>query len=57
MTERYDHRDAEARAEDATKDETVSEPLMAGAADLREEAQEDIDAGDLDDAAGASDHR
>jgi len=54
MTNRYDHRDAEARADDATKDETTSAPVLNGATELRGNAQEAIDDGDLDDEAGTS---
>ena len=49
MTERYDHRDAETRAQDAnTEDETVSGPVMDGADGLREDAQQAIADEDLD---------
>jgi hypothetical protein len=39
MSERYDHRDDEARAQDATVGETVRAPVMDGAAELREDAE------------------
>jgi hypothetical protein len=40
MSERYDHRDDEARAQDATSAETVSAPVMDGAGELREDAEQ-----------------
>jgi hypothetical protein len=53
MSERYDHRDAETRAQDATtEDETVSGPVMDGAADLREDAHQAMADEDLDYSAG-----
>jgi hypothetical protein len=43
MTERYDHRDAETRAQDATTEqETVSGPVMDSADDLRDDAEQAI---------------
>ena len=39
MSERYDHRDDQARAQDATAEETVSDPVLDGAGELREEAE------------------
>ena len=52
MSERYDHRDAETRAQDATKEgETVSGPVMDGADDLREDAHQTIADDDLDESA------
>lgn len=47
MTERYDHRSAEVKAENATED-TVGAPVMDGATDLRREAQEAIETGEVD---------
>jgi hypothetical protein len=38
MTERYDHRDAEARAADAEEDEVIDAPVLDGADDLQVEA-------------------
>jgi hypothetical protein len=43
MTERHDHRDAEARAADATADEVIDRPVMDGAADLQTEADRAIE--------------
>ena len=54
MSKRFDHRDAEARADDATKEQTTGAPVMAGAAELREEAREAIDAGDVPEEDGPS---
>ncbi len=52
MSERYDHRDAETRAQDATtEEETVSAPVMDGADDLRENAERAIADDDLDESA------
>jgi hypothetical protein len=52
MSERYDHRDAETRAQDATtEEETVSAPVMDGAGDLRENAERAIADDDLDESA------
>ena len=48
MSERYDHRDAETRAQDATTEETVNAPVMDGADDLREDSKQAIADGDLD---------
>ena len=49
MSERYDHRDAETRAQDATtEEETVSAPVMDGADDLRENARQALADDDLD---------
>ena len=48
MSERYDHRDAETRAQDATTEgETVSRPVMDGADDLRDDAEQAIADDDL----------
>ena len=38
MTERYDHRDAEARAADMNEDEVIDGPVLDGADDLQTEA-------------------
>ena len=52
MSERYDHRDAETRAQDATtEEETVSAPVMDGADDLRENAEHALADDDLDESA------
>jgi hypothetical protein len=52
MSERYDHRDAETRAQDATtEEETVSGPVMAGAHDLRDDAEQAMAEDDLDESA------
>jgi len=40
MSERYDHRDSDTRAQDATAEETVSGPVMDGADHLREDAEQ-----------------
>jgi hypothetical protein len=56
MSERYDHRDAETRAQDATMEETVRGPVMDGADDLREDAEQAIADDDLDDSP-EGDHR
>jgi hypothetical protein len=48
MSERYDHRDEETRAQDATTEETVNAPVLDGADDLREDAEQAIADGDLD---------
>jgi hypothetical protein len=57
MSERYDHRDAETRAWDATtEEETVGGPVMDGAADLREQAEQAI-ADDDQDESSEGDHR
>jgi hypothetical protein len=49
MSERYDHRDAETQAQDAaTEQETVSRPVMDGADDLREDAEQAVADEDLD---------
>jgi hypothetical protein len=52
MSERYDHRDAETRAQDAASEsETVSGPVMDGADDLRDDAEQAIAGDDLDESA------
>jgi hypothetical protein len=56
MSERYDHRDPESRAQDATTDETVSGPVMEGADDLREDAGQATADDDLDET-HEGDHR
>jgi hypothetical protein len=38
MTERYDHRDAEARAADAEEDQVIDAPVLDGAEELQAEA-------------------
>jgi hypothetical protein len=43
MSERYDHRDDEARAQDATVGETISAPVMDGADELRDNAEQATD--------------
>lgn len=48
MTERYDHRTAEAHAEDAEEEAVLDRPVMQGAADLRHEVEEAAEHGDLD---------
>jgi hypothetical protein len=49
MSERYDRRDAETRAHDATTGETVRPtPVMDGAAELRREAEQAVADQDLD---------
>jgi hypothetical protein len=49
MSERYDHRDADTRAQDATtEEETVGAPVMDGADDLRKNAEQAIADEDLD---------
>jgi hypothetical protein len=49
MSERYDHRDAETRAQDATTEqENVSRPVMDGADDLRDGAEQAIADEDVD---------
>jgi hypothetical protein len=49
MSERYDHRDAETRAQDATVElETVSGSVMDGADDLRDDAEQAMADQDLD---------
>ena len=52
MSERYDHRDAETRAQDATaEEESVSGPVMGGSDDLREDAEQAIAEDDVDESA------
>jgi hypothetical protein len=52
MSERYDHRDAETRAQDATtEEEAISRPVMDGADDLRDDAEQAIADEDLDESA------
>ena len=52
MSDRSDHRDAETRAQDATtEEETVSGPVMDGAGDLRNNAEQAIADDDLDESA------
>jgi hypothetical protein len=52
MSEPYDHRDARTRARDAAAEaETVSGPVMDGADDLREDAEQAIAGDDLDESA------
>jgi hypothetical protein len=49
MSERYDHRDAETRAQDATTEEgTAGAPVMDGADELRKNAEQAIAEEDLD---------
>jgi hypothetical protein len=38
MTERYDHRDADARAADSQEDEVIDGPVLDGADELQAEA-------------------
>ena len=54
MTERYDHRDAEARAADSQEDEVIDTPVLDGADDLQTEATRALDE---DEATGRSDPR
>jgi hypothetical protein len=54
MTERYDHRDAEARAADSQEEEVIDAPVLDGAEDLQAEASR---ARDEDDAAERSNPR
>jgi hypothetical protein len=49
MSQRYDHRDDDARAQDAAVGETVSAPVMDGAGELREDAEQAIAGEDVDD--------
>lgn len=42
MTERYDHRDAEARAADSQEDEVIDAPVLDGADELQTEASRAI---------------
>jgi len=39
MTERFDHRDAEAREQDATEDAVIDAPLQDGAEEMRKKTQ------------------
>jgi hypothetical protein len=43
MTERYDHRDAEARTADSQEDEVIDTPVLDGADDLQTEATRALD--------------
>ena len=57
MSERYDHRDDETRAQDATTGETVSAPVMDGAAELREDAEQAVADEDVDESTEGRDER
>jgi hypothetical protein len=54
MTERYDHRDAEARAADSHEEQVIDAPVLDGAEDLQAEASRALDD---DEAADPSDPR
>ncbi len=48
MTDRYDHRTADARAADAEEDQVLDSPLQTGASELRAEVAETAERGDLE---------
>jgi hypothetical protein len=57
MSERYDHRDDEARAQDATVGETISAPVMDGADELRDNAEQAIADEDVEESTEGRDER
>ena len=52
MTERFDHRDAEARSQDSTEDAVIDAPLQDGAEEMREDAQRADERGEAPDKDG-----
>jgi hypothetical protein len=48
MTERYDHRDAEARAADSQEDEVIDAPVLDGAEELQAEATRAVEEEDAE---------